>query len=183
MTIKVKHIFRILLLIISLEVFTQQSSRESENWKELSRVNLDNAFYQFQARVTSYFSLEENQEAIDFFYHTLEDLSFSDLDINEKHGKAPYLTFYLMAEAFRRMEQPDGVMKYLLLYQELGNVSHYDIDLGITKAYNTYMIYRYKKKCDKLDFDLADEYLHPYNPAVSTNGSRLFLVQKLSLNR
>lgn len=150
------------------------SSSPTTDWGVVAHENPDNAYLQFQAGLKNYFSLTENSFALDYFRKASLNMSNSEFETTESKGKAPYDTYYFMAETFRRLEEPDSVMKYLLLYQEHVSVSHYNINLAMSKAYNASLTYRQKGYISNHPFTLNENYLHPNNPIISVNGARLF---------
>lgn len=176
----IKKTIWFILLVIPMIVLAQ--SNKDKDWGALAQDNPENAYLQFQAGLKTFFSLEDNDFALQYFQKASQKVSTSEFNITESKGYSPVEVYYYISETFRRMELPDSSMKYLLKYQKESTNSFYDINLALSKSYNSSLVYRQKIEEKGNDFVFNKKYHHPNNPIISLNGEKLFFTTEKERN-
>ncbi len=105
-------------------------------WKQELEKDSTNANLNFKVGVCYFFSYDQQLKALPYFKQAVKDLSKTYDFKKQNEKKAPYHTYYFLAEVYLENNQPDSALKYFGIYKDSYQEAPLNVEPGMLMSIN-----------------------------------------------
>jgi len=105
-------------------------------WKKALEKDPANANLNYKVGVCYFLSYDEQLKALPYFKQAIKDLGKTYDFTKENEKKAPYNTYYFLAETYLENNQPDSALKYFGIYKDSYGTAPLTVEPGVLMSVN-----------------------------------------------
>jgi outer membrane protein OmpA-like peptidoglycan-associated protein/tetratricopeptide (TPR) repeat protein len=144
-------------------------------WASELAKNPENSNLNYKVGLSYYFSIDQQHLALSYFKKAIRSLTENYDFYNEKEDRAPYSSYYFLADSYLENNSPDSAIKYFALYDEQPGVGKLSTELGLYMSLNAKQSAKNPRNVKVSDFgNVVNSKYAETNPVMRLDNKCLF---------